>query len=281
MSETRERSGEVVHPDWIAVHEKVAAARFAVLGEMHQRAGAVLDVYGRHPRPGLPELKHAAAGHDRLDDALAKPRGVAIHQSWQRSDDRQAGDDVSVDAIEGGHELAPARGWPMRFVLRDGTRAGRAVAAGVRDVHEPPCGARPPPHRAAWRPSTRRVRAELGPRLRDPRRSARGVRRNMEDPVGCRFVLPLTRFEQIAHDGNRSGTPQALPRLRGVHETEHTMTTTDEHLDQRRAKESVGSRDERGGACITGHADSVEGRRAGHHPQPSHSTRTAPVRSKR
>ncbi len=101
----------------------------------------------------------------------------------------------------------------------------------------------------------------------------------MEDPVGGCFVLPPTRFEQIANDGDRSGTTQALRRLRGVHETEHTMTTTDENLDQRRAKESVGSRDERGGVCLTGHADSVEGRRTGNHPQRSHSTRTAPVRS--
>ena len=101
----------------------------------------------------------------------------------------------------------------------------------------------------------------------------------MEDPVGCRFVLPLTRFEKVAHDWDRSGAAQPTPRLRRVDETEHTMTTTDQDLDQRRAKESVGSRDERGGASVTGHADSVEGRRAGNHPQRSHSTRTAAVRS--
>ena len=35
------------------------------------------------------------------------------------------------------------------------------------------------------------------------------------------------------------------------------MTATDENLDQRRAKESVGSRDERGGTCLTGHTGSV------------------------
>jgi predicted ATPase/DNA-binding XRE family transcriptional regulator len=101
----------------------------------------------------------------------------------------------------------------------------------------------------------------------------------MEDPVGCRFVLPLTRFAEVAHDRNRAGPAQTPARLRRRHETEHTMTTTDQNLDQRGAKESIGSRDERRGECVTGHADSVEGRQAGHHPQRSHSTRTALVRS--
>ena len=103
-----------VHPDWIAVHEEIAAASFAVLGEMHQRASTVVDVNRRHPTLGLPNLQHAAASHDRLDDAFPKPRAVAVNPPGQRGDDRQAGDDVSVEAIEGGREAASPR-----------TRAGR------------------------------------------------------------------------------------------------------------------------------------------------------------
>ncbi len=49
IRETGERSRELVHPDRIAVHEEIPAASFAVLGEMHQRAGTVVDVNGRHP----------------------------------------------------------------------------------------------------------------------------------------------------------------------------------------------------------------------------------------
>ena len=49
IGKTGERSREFLHPDWIAVHEEIAAASFAVLGEMHQRASTVVDVNGRHP----------------------------------------------------------------------------------------------------------------------------------------------------------------------------------------------------------------------------------------
>ena len=103
----------------------------------------------------------------------------------------------------------------------------------------------------------------------------------MEDPVGRRFVLPLTRLEEIAHDGDRSGMTQALRRLDGVREGEHTMATAHEDFDQRGAQEPVGSRYERGGPCITRHARSVERGRSGDHPQQSHSTCTAPVQPQR
>ena len=46
VREPRERFGELVHPDRIGVHQKVPAAHFAALGEMHQGAGAVVDVNG-------------------------------------------------------------------------------------------------------------------------------------------------------------------------------------------------------------------------------------------
>ena len=44
VREPRERFGELVHADRIRVHQKVPAAHFAVLGEVHQGAGAVVDV---------------------------------------------------------------------------------------------------------------------------------------------------------------------------------------------------------------------------------------------
>ena len=73
VCETGERVHELMHPDRCAVHQEIATARFAVLGEKHQCTGAVVDVNGRHPRPGLSKLQHTAASHDRLDHALAKP----------------------------------------------------------------------------------------------------------------------------------------------------------------------------------------------------------------
>jgi len=120
----RERFRELVHPDRIAVHEEIPAAGFAALGEVHQRAGTVVDMNGRHPRPGLPELQHTAAGHDRLDDALAKPRGVAVHPPGKRGDDWQPGGDISVEAIECGRQAASPGGRLRRFVLGDRTGAG-------------------------------------------------------------------------------------------------------------------------------------------------------------
>ena len=68
----------------------------------------------------------------------------------------------------------------------------------------------------------------------------------MEDPVSRRLVLPLTRLEQIAHDGDRAGTTHALRGLRALRETEHLMATGHEDLDQLGADESGGSRDKRG-----------------------------------
>jgi hypothetical protein len=53
----------------------------------------------------------------------------------------------------------------------------------------------------------------------------------MEDPVSRRLVLPLTRFEQVAHHGYRSGTTHAFGRLRAPRETEHLMATGNENLD--------------------------------------------------
>jgi hypothetical protein len=42
----------------------------------------------------------------------------------------------------------------------------------------------------------------------------------MEDPVRWRLVLPLPGTEQVAHDGYRSGTAQALRALDPLGETE-------------------------------------------------------------
>jgi hypothetical protein len=60
VRETSEGRRELVQPDRIGVHEEVAAAHLAMLGEMHQRAGAVLDVNGRHPRRRCSNLQNRA-----------------------------------------------------------------------------------------------------------------------------------------------------------------------------------------------------------------------------
>ena len=95
-----------------------------------------------------------------------------------------------------------------------------------------------------------RLRVTRGPRTR--------VRRKMEDPVSRRLVLPLTRLEQVAHDGYRSGTTHALRRLQRLRETEHLMATGHEDLDQLRADESGGSRNKRGRPRVACHVASVE-----------------------
>src|SRR3989442_4860532 len=100
VRETGERSRKLVHLGRIVVDEKIPAARFAVLGEMYQRAGAVVDVNGRYPRPGLPKLQHTAARNDRLDGALAKPGAFAVDPPPQGCDDRHVGDQVFDHALD-------------------------------------------------------------------------------------------------------------------------------------------------------------------------------------
>jgi hypothetical protein len=73
VCQTSERCSELVEPDGIAVHEEVAAAHLAMLGEVHQRAGAVLDVNRRHPRRRCSNLQNRAPGHDGFNDLFAKP----------------------------------------------------------------------------------------------------------------------------------------------------------------------------------------------------------------
>jgi hypothetical protein len=73
VREPGKRSRELVHPNRIVVHEEIPTGSFAVLREMHQRTGTVVDVDRRHPRLGLPKLQHAATSHDRFDDAFFKP----------------------------------------------------------------------------------------------------------------------------------------------------------------------------------------------------------------
>src|SRR5262245_10829183 len=53
-----ERSRQLMRPDRIAVHKEIPAATFPVLGEMHQRASAVVDMDRRHPWAGRPKLQH-------------------------------------------------------------------------------------------------------------------------------------------------------------------------------------------------------------------------------
>jgi hypothetical protein len=59
--------------------------------------------------------------------------------------------------------------------------------------------------------------------------------RHMKHPVRRLFTLPLARFAQITHDGNRSGTTQALRRLDGTGQARYTVTAVHEEPDQRSA----------------------------------------------
>jgi hypothetical protein len=59
-----------------------------------------------------------------------------------------------------------------------------------------------------------------------------GVRWKVKDPVCDDFVLPRTRLEQTAHDGDRSGAAHARGRFQGTGKTEDLMTTSDQNFDQ-------------------------------------------------
>src|SRR6185436_10821036 len=119
VRQTREHTGELVDLDRLVVHEEVAAASGAVLREMHERACTVVDVNRRYPSFRGSELKHRSPRHDRFDDALAKPRAVAVDPPGQCGDDRQPGHDVSVETIEGGPEASFPSGRAWRFVFGD------------------------------------------------------------------------------------------------------------------------------------------------------------------
>src|SRR6185295_16529887 len=117
----------------------------------------------------------------------------------------------------------------------------RTVAARVRDVHNPP--------RRASRHRVEKVCIHGHARLRDRFSSLPGytpltprVGWKMKDPVSRRLVLPLTRLEQVAHNGYGSGITQTLRRLHGLCEAGHLMATGHEDLDQLGANESGGSR---------------------------------------
>ena len=49
LAKTRRSHRELAASDWQTVHEEIPAARVAVLGQMHQGAGAVVDVNGLTP----------------------------------------------------------------------------------------------------------------------------------------------------------------------------------------------------------------------------------------
>jgi hypothetical protein len=59
-----------------------------------------------------------------------------------------------------------------------------------------------------------------------------GVRWNVKDPVSGGLVLPRTRLEQVAHDGDPSRAPHALGCLQRIRETKYSMATGDQNLDQ-------------------------------------------------
>jgi hypothetical protein len=100
----------------------------------------------------------------------------------------------------------------------------------------------------------------------------------VEDPVSRCFVLPWTRFTQVAHDGYGSGPTHALRGLRALREADHLMATGQEDLDQLEADESCGSCHKRGRPRVACHVASVESQRACDHGQDPHRTRTTGVR---
>jgi hypothetical protein len=80
----------------------------------------------------------------------------------------------------------------------------------------------------------------------------------MKDPFRRGLVLPLTRREQVAHYRYRSGTPHSLGRLQRRRETEHSMATSHQYLDQLDADESGGSRNEGARRRLVFHEASFE-----------------------
>ena len=101
VCETREGDCEVRQSDRVVVHEEISTAHFATLGQVHQGASTVLDVNGGYPRRGLAKLQDGAPRENWLNDTLATPRAVAVDPPGERRDDRQPGDQVPVEAIEG------------------------------------------------------------------------------------------------------------------------------------------------------------------------------------
>ena len=139
----------------------------------------------------------------------------------------------------GGREAAIPRGGSRRFGFGDRTRASsRRSRWRCRLNHSAGASLATASSRCAS--IARRARPMDWARRRVTRR-LRGSWAEMEDPVSCRLVLPLTRFEQVAHDGYRSCATDALGPLNRARETEDLMATCREDLDQLRANESVGS----------------------------------------
>ena len=93
----------------------------------------------------------------------------------------------------------------------------------------------------------------------------------MEDPLSRGLVLPLTRFEQVAHDRYGSGTTHALRGLHGLRETEHLMASGREDLDQLGAGEPGSARHKRSCPRVACHVASVERQQAADHRQDPYS----------
>src|SRR4030095_1538194 len=96
----REHGAEFANCRRIAVDDEIAPSRMAVLGEVHQCPCAIVNVYRRNPAFGSAKLDESPNGKNRVDDPFSKPRSVAIDQSWHGRDDRESGDDVSLETIE-------------------------------------------------------------------------------------------------------------------------------------------------------------------------------------
>ena len=240
-------------------------------------ARAVLHVDRRHPRARRPELQHATASHDRLDDARAKPRAVAVHQAGKRGGDGQPCGDVAVELFECGREDAAERRRPRRFVFCHRAGAYRTVAAGIGDIDDTPrraarqcveqLGIHPQTH-AADGPSAPPGQARLVER----------TGRKVKHPISHRLVLPGTRLEQRAQHRYRSGATHPLRTFGRLREAGDLTALCSERRDQRRAEAPRSSGHKRGDSDVAWHFWSVRRDQAGAHPHRLHITRTSPVR---
>ena len=211
----------------------------------------------RDPIPARAKLQDSTPRQDGFKDALAKPGAVAIDPPGEAGDNRQSRDEISVQSIEGRAEAASRVTGPKRCVFGDRTRPGDSVAARIGDVNHTP--RRPVGdgiqqiriHRDAF--AHQRCRVSSTP----ARFVQQGLRRNVKDPLGTCFVLPLAGLRQLPHDGCGPGLPHSMRRLHRRYQANHLMAARDQDLDEFRADEPGGVRDETGDPSADCHAASV------------------------
>src|SRR5262245_45184154 len=223
---------------------------------MQQRASAVVNVNRRDPGRRFSKLQNAPPSGNRLDDAFAKPRTVAVHPSGECRDDWQPGGDVALDAIQRRSETTSPGRRPERRIPGKWAVGSSAVAARTGDVNDAASGTRAD--------GIEQVTIHRHPGARDlfralstDARSVEWVWRQMKHPIGGRLVLPLTGRQQVAHDCGRPGTADPLGGLDRTRQSDHLISARHQKLGQLAADESAGFRDERGCSRTEWHVGSV------------------------